>query len=337
MQSVSGQYHNSLAARARLVVASATRPPSSPNTSRSTPDRGRAQNRVSSPALAESSLDGSVISSELNLNGVKHNNLERLLNIGALSTVGMLGLATLFHAGENPWLAYQHAVAVNPIETKACISGVVYSLGDLIAQSYEGRDIAEWDRGRVIRSGLCGLLAHGPLSHLYYVGLDHVFAQQNFIAASWMVPAAKVAIDQTAWSLFWNSTYYTLLGILKFESADVIAATVRNSWWDLLKAGWRMWPLVHLLTYGVVPVQHRLLFVDAVELVWVCILSLYAQKSRENSTEDWVACALPGADGEGGDAAEEILRGLEVQNEIVLETATGERVVLAPSDVYKSG
>jgi len=68
------------------------------------------------------------------------------------------------------------------IISQACISGIVYSLGDIIAQSYEGRDVAEWDRGRIIRSGLCGLLAHGPLSHLYYVGLDHFFSQQTFVS-----------------------------------------------------------------------------------------------------------------------------------------------------------
>jgi hypothetical protein len=32
---------------------------------------------------------------------------------------------------------------------------------------------------RIVRSGLCGLLAHGPLSHLYYVALDHAFAQTS--------------------------------------------------------------------------------------------------------------------------------------------------------------
>lgn len=40
-------------------------------------------------------------------------------------------------------------------------------------------------------------------------------------------------------------------------SAGVIAQTVRSSWWDLLKAGWRLWPFAHIITYGVVPIQHR--------------------------------------------------------------------------------
>ncbi|KAA8539373.1 hypothetical protein F0562_026065 [Nyssa sinensis] len=38
-------------------------------------------------------------------------------------------------------------------------------------------------------------------------------------------------------------------------------------------AGWKLWPFAHLITYGVIPVEQRLLWVDCVELVWVTILS----------------------------------------------------------------
>ncbi len=55
---------------------------------------------------------------------------------------------------------------------QACISGVVYTLGDLTAQTYEGRSLEDFDRGRILRSGICGFIAHGPLSHLYYENLD---------------------------------------------------------------------------------------------------------------------------------------------------------------------
>jgi len=219
---------------------------------------------------------------------------------------------------------------------------MVYSLGDLIAQSYEGRDISEWDRGRVIRSGLCGFLAHGPLSHLYYVGLDKVFAYQHVIDVdSWVSPLVKVGIDQTVWSLFWNSLYYVLLGVLKAESPSVIISSVQQSWWDLLKAGWRLWPIVHIFTYGIIPVQHRLLFVDTIELAWVCILSTYGQQQRisreleDNDVPGWVACPIPGQAGEGGDFAEEIMRGFDAEKHIIMEDSSGKRTVMTPDEVYK--
>jgi hypothetical protein len=55
---------------------------------------------------------------------------------------------------------------------QACISGLVYGLGDLTAQTYEGRSLEDVDTARAVRSSLCGFLAHGPLSHFYYYHLD---------------------------------------------------------------------------------------------------------------------------------------------------------------------
>ena len=248
------------------IVAGSPRPSGSPGQKIS--PAGTVDKRgKGAAAVARGDSANATIQSETS-NKLSQRELNRILNVTAMGTLGVLAGASVIHAGGDVWTAYRDAVAANPIETKACISGVIYSLGDLVAQSYEGRDIADWDRSRVIRSGICGLIAHGPLSHLYYLALDHAFAQQSFITVSWMIPFAKIAIDQTVWSLCWNSIYYTLLGILKFESPSVIVASVKNSWWDLLRAGWRLWPMVHVLTYGVIPVQHRLLFVDLVEILW---------------------------------------------------------------------
>ncbi|KAG5553225.1 hypothetical protein RHGRI_011178 [Rhododendron griersonianum] len=47
------------------------------------------------------------------------------------------------------------------------------------------------------------------------------------------------------------------------------------------KAGWKLWPFAHLITYGVIPVEQRLLWVDCVELIWVTILSTYSNEKSE--------------------------------------------------------
>jgi protein Mpv17 len=41
-----------------------------------------------------------------------------------------------------------------------------------------------------------------------------------------------------------------------------------------MQAGWKLWPFAHLVTYGLVPIEQRLLWVDCVEIVWVTILSM---------------------------------------------------------------
>jgi protein Mpv17 len=225
------------------------------------------------------------------------------------------------------WQSYEYFVDAHPIICKACISGTVYGLGDLTAQTYEGRSWQEFDMARILRSSACGFIAHGPLSHLYYEKLDRFFIVSKYFDGgdAWFAPLAKIAVDQTVWSVTWNSLYYILLGCMKLESPALILQTVRDSWWDLLKAGWRLWPLAHVLTYTVIPLQDRVLWVDMIELVWVTILSVYGQQRRERAGA--VACALPGIAGEGGGFTDDILRGMTVENQIVFQSPDGEVVV----------
>ncbi|KAH8969730.1 hypothetical protein BDL97_02G048900 [Sphagnum fallax] len=100
----------------------------------------------------------------------------------------------------------------------------------------------------------------------------------------WVVPL-KVLFDQTIWSAIWNSIYYVVLGLLRFESPARIWKDLKATFFPLLSAGWKLWPFAHLVTYGLVPVEQRLLWVDCVEIVWVTILSMFANKKAEQRLE----------------------------------------------------
>ena len=41
-------------------------------------------------------------------------------------------------------------------------------MGDVTAQAYEGRAVAQVDWGRTVRSAAIGAFAHGPLSHFVF-------------------------------------------------------------------------------------------------------------------------------------------------------------------------
>ncbi|KAK3199116.1 hypothetical protein Dsin_022531 [Dipteronia sinensis] len=69
------------------------------------------------------------------------------------------------------------------------------------------------------------------------------------IFQDWWVVPAKVVFDQTIWAALWNR--------------------------------WRLWPFAHLVTYGLIPLEQRLLYVDCVELIWVTILSTYLNEKSD--------------------------------------------------------
>ncbi|XP_057454881.1 uncharacterized protein LOC130746317 [Lotus japonicus] len=180
------------------------------------------------------------------------------------------------YAPQHNWTAYEEALKTNPVFAKMVISGVVYSVGDWIAQCFEGKPLFEFDRARMFRSGLVGFTLHGSLSHYYYQFCEELFPYKGW----WVVPV-KVVFDQTAWSAVWNSIYYTVVGFLRFDSPINIFNELRATFFPMLTAGWKLWPFAHLITYGVVPVEQRLLWVDMVELIWVTILSTYSNEKSE--------------------------------------------------------
>ncbi|CAM6120594.1 unnamed protein product [Calypogeia fissa] len=202
----------------------------------------------------------------------------------------------LQYAPVHNWFAYEDMLKVHPVVAKMIISGAVYSLGDWIAQCYEGKPALEFDRTRMLRSGLVGFCLHGSMSHFYYQFCEWLFPFQGW----WVVPL-KVAFDQTAWSSLWNSLYFVTLGLLRLESPGSIWKELRQTFVPLLTAGWKLWPAAHLVTYGLVPVEQRLLWVDMVEIVWVTILAKYsnerseARSSKEEAAEELKESVIEGA------------------------------------------
>ncbi|KAJ9560718.1 hypothetical protein OSB04_005878 [Centaurea solstitialis] len=227
-------------------------------------------------------------------------NASIVLGVGTLAVTKLLTIDhefwhgwTLYeilrYAPEHNWIAYEEALKENPVLAKMVISGIVYSIGDWIAQAsslltqlcVEGKPLFEFDRTRLFRSGLVGFALHGSLSHFYYQFCEALIPSKDW----WVVPA-KIAFDQTAWSAVWNSIYFMALGLLRFESPANIFKELKPTFLPMLTAGWKLWPFAHLITYGVVPVEQRLLWVDCVELIWVTILSTYSNEKSEARITD---------------------------------------------------
>ncbi|KAJ0548132.1 hypothetical protein HanIR_Chr08g0380121 [Helianthus annuus] len=187
----------------------------------------------------------------------------------------------LRYAPQHNWSAYEEALKQNPLLAKMIISGVVYSIGDWIAQCCEGKPLLEFDRTRMFRSGLVGFTLHGSLSHYYYYFCEALFPFQDW----WVVPV-KVAFDQTAWAAVWNSIYFVVVALLRFESPLTIFKELKATFFPMLTAGWKLWPFAHIITYGVVPIEQRLLWVDCVELIWVTILSTLSNEKSEARISD---------------------------------------------------
>jgi protein Mpv17 len=189
------------------------------------------------------------------------------------------------------WRRYNQAVSSNPLKVKCAISAVMYALGEYLANVFSGRKPLKFDRVNVMRSALVGAALQAPIYHFYYE-VTEFFFPSGPIANSLI----KTAIDQTLTMAFWNAVYYTSMGLLQGENLEDVLQQVRDTAWPLLKTSWKLWPAAHIITYGFVPVQHRLLWVDFIEMVWCIILSLYRTEESEEQAAA-AASSIPAEDG----------------------------------------
>ena len=67
-----------------------------------------------------------------------------------------------------------------------------------------------------------------------------------------------------------------MLGIMRFQKPSQIWADIKRTTIPLVVSGLKLWPLAHCVTYGLIPVENRLLWVDIVEILWVTILATQA-------------------------------------------------------------
>jgi len=61
-----------------------------------------------------------------------------------------------------------------------------------------------------------------------------------------------------------------------FVGVMLICLCARQDSWPLMKAGYKLWPIVSLLSFTVVPVQQRVVFGSLVGVGWGIFLSLFA-------------------------------------------------------------
>lgn len=183
------------------------------------------------------------------------------------------------------WNSYLSILHSSPIATKAVTSATVYTIGDIIAQKQEGTEIGELDRGRVLRSLLAGFLAHGPMCHVWYNVSENV-SDNVLHLRDWWGTIVKVAMDQSIFSPIWNNTYILLLGLMKMDKLSNIFSEMKRTTIPLMLSGLKLWPAVHVITYGFIPVENRLLWVDFVEIIWVTILATSASGANKEKEEN---------------------------------------------------
>mmetsp|Transcript_6841 Transcript_6841/g.9994 ORF Transcript_6841/g.9994 Transcript_6841/m.9994 type:complete len:382 (-) Transcript_6841:148-1293(-) len=202
-----------------------------------------------------------------------------MLNIDHDITRGWTQAEIAMRVPLDNWASYESSLAQSPMMTKTTINVIVYSLGDWLSQTvFQQKNVLEFDVVRTIRNGFIGL-CFGPAVHAYYEWSDHILPVEGGLVNR----LEKILMDQTLYLTVKCSIYIAAVGLLQGDSFETAINSVKTRIRPICFTAWKFWPLIHCITYSVIPNRHRMLWVNSVDLVWNAIL---ASMSRSEESID---------------------------------------------------
>eukprot|EP01024_Parvocaulis_polyphysoides_P020242 TRINITY_DN19381_c0_g3_i2.p2 TRINITY_DN19381_c0_g3~~TRINITY_DN19381_c0_g3_i2.p2 ORF type:complete len:203 (+),score=13.96 TRINITY_DN19381_c0_g3_i2:201-809(+) len=169
------------------------------------------------------------------------------------------------------WNNYQRQLQKNPLLTKSVTSFVGFGLGDILAQSLSGSE--RYDISRTVRMSVYGGAIGGPLAHHWFNFLDK-FVLPNHPQSPFAI-VSKMFLDQVVQAPLGLSLFYAYQETMQGR-AHMTGEVISEKLLPTLLMTWKFWPLAHLVNFSIIPLEQRILYCNAVSVVYTCLLSRLA-------------------------------------------------------------
>ncbi|AOA62496.1 Protein required for ethanol metabolism [Komagataella phaffii CBS 7435] len=174
-------------------------------------------------------------------------------------------------------LVYNNFLQRNPIITNGLTTGFLFGTGDVLAQTLYSDGVSNFDYKRTLRAVVYGGIIFAPIGDRWYKLLNGIrmpvrlFKSEKSQKVSDTI--ARVAVDQLVWAPVGIPLYYSCMAMMEGLTIQQWKQKLDEKYMDTLFANWKVWPLFQLANFYVFPVQHRLLAVNVISIIWNCYLS----------------------------------------------------------------
>jgi protein Mpv17 len=172
---------------------------------------------------------------------------------------------------------YSRKTHSSPIVTKALTSFTLYGIGDALAQTIFGGK--RYDKTRTVRLSLYGLIVVGPFSHIWYNYLERLVEKRLRIRSGKAV-VAKVVLDQFLCAPPMTVLFFSYMAFTSGTGVAGAMQSIKTQLLPTLKVNWVVWPAAQTITFGIIPLDFRVLFISLAAVFWACFLSCISTKDE---------------------------------------------------------
>eukprot|EP00877_Chromochloris_zofingiensis_P005973 jgi/Chrzof1/1629/Cz10g15010.t1 len=170
------------------------------------------------------------------------------------------------------WRFYCDQLERRPLLTKCCTGVVGTIASDGMAQltaaavkKKTSSDAVPYDWGRTARLVTWSFCVGTPMGATWFKFLDDRIIPHN--PKSPKAIFTKIAVDQAIMAPLGTALFFC--GIKTLEGhPEQISDMFRDKYIPFLKSNYALWPIIHLVNFAFVPSSQRILYINAVSILW---------------------------------------------------------------------
>eukprot|EP00419_Tripos_fusus_P011456 CAMPEP_0172660454 /NCGR_PEP_ID=MMETSP1074-20121228/4075_1 /TAXON_ID=2916 /ORGANISM="Ceratium fusus, Strain PA161109" /LENGTH=162 /DNA_ID=CAMNT_0013476073 /DNA_START=157 /DNA_END=642 /DNA_ORIENTATION=+ len=132
------------------------------------------------------------------------------------------------------------------------------------------------DAARTTRIAIWRATLHTTFAHHWFNLLE-----RSVPGSAPALVAKKIFLDQVFASPFLHVFFLPYMALAEGHTMEEAVGRTRENFVKLLQANYCYWPFVHCITFSVIPLRHRVAFVNIAAVFWMATLSALNQTARE--------------------------------------------------------
>jgi hypothetical protein len=137
----------------------------------------------------------------------------------------------------------------------------------------------DWTRSSHVM--ITGFAYSGPISHYWFALLEQIVTIDNPVLGL----IFRVALDALIFSPFTVFGYFTIRTLLEGKGYPAIRAKLERAWRKAVLAAWSFWPAVNVITFSLIPLPFRVLYVNIMALLWTGYMSYVNTQKEQGGSE----------------------------------------------------
>jgi len=188
-----------------------------------------------------------------------------------------LNFAPAAAATSGAWMWYKTMLVTRPLVTKSVTSSCIMGVSDVVCQQIVSKAnpveerSSKLDSTRTLHVAITGCLWSGPITHYWYIVLEKLYtiiAQVFNIQNAAVGLIIKLILDSTIFSSVTITGYFTMRSILEGTGLKGAGYKLKTRFLSTLFGAWRFWPLANAVNFWFVPIQFRVLYMNALSFFW---------------------------------------------------------------------